>query len=1277
MRRVLGGWLVGPGNLEPAVVKLLGKECAVSARVFGKRWLVGLTVLGLAAGLLGAGPEGAWGAHGEDDDVDNEPVYSACVGAATESFGFEDTVGTFAEEAIDCIAHYGVTRGRSPTVYAPGESVLRWQMALFIARAAGPAGIVLESPAQDQGFTDIGGVSSSARDAINGLAKAGIMAGTSATTFSPDASVTRGSMAVLLDALVREARPGAGAFGEDADEFSDVRWDNPNVFNDVNTVSLSTYNAIGRIYELGITKGVGDHQYGPGRLVTRAQMAVFITRALAHTVARPAGVSIQAAKDGLKGVGDSAELLISVRDAGFEPVVDAAVDVFRATADEDAFRDDGTCAADNVTSLMGSGKCRIDVGDEQTDLSGDITALSLDGVTADTTVWAWTGDIGDSYDSDDTASGQVTVGYAKSANGILVTDNLAEGQTKLAFGETATVTIQVVDEDDAEVPESGHRVTVAQVVTAGDSTTSSSGTMSTDGDGKIVLEFNQTDPNTATGDTASVVVTLSDPPTGLPLRDEDGETFTTKTYAWGDEDPEPTHLVVEQRFESAEASDEGTGAEGSVTATLTDQFGDPIRGETIYFWSDDPAGLGEESEDTVLSRLRTTLAGESGSFYRRFHFTVLHNLVGEARYKRTTNRAGQATLSYSRDADTAVIETIRARLIRGEDDRTTVDREDPRDLLSEKLSFYWARELGDKETASGRILVKEVDARQVVFADEDGRVRMLTYDGNDQFRVDGTPRVLADFEKFLDETAAHVEVTFYSDDPGKVSSIGAQSEWPQVDLSAIPVPEATALNASALTNSFVHYAADGDTIVVGSYFENNYAGAVYVYDGVDDATPAKLTAPAPQPGTFTGDWTTTTWWNKPWSLNVPTAGGRFGWAVDIRGDTLIVSEPGRLSNRMLNHGNARDGRATDGAVYVYARNDSGGWDLDATLTVGGSTLRGGPAGFRGFVLGRSAVISGDEAHVAACAGNFMTAQKRIGGCFLFERPDQAGRDVAADGMWDDDDGAAAPRFEPAGDWVNTHQNRWSEGLAAERELAISRDGSTVVVGAATLSRVVDGARYIWAGAAFIFTEPDAGWSTQAYDPDATVYSPTSYWAELMGQSVTVSADGSTVAVSAHFRPNLMRRGSVLVYERPDQAGRPANDDWPDDLETPTAVLRSPDHPDAPADCLPAAGPVLGCNIGEIFGQWVDINDAGDRIVASRGFRTEGDLRGSVHLFTEPAGGWAAVTADDPASSVEYLGEKPGSVLGWRHNFNQATGRIYAAGSDPDAGNAIRIYEIAP
>ena len=1256
----------------------------MTARVLGKRLLTGLTALGLVAGLSGAGPVGVSGGHGDDPDVDFEPMYSACAGAAMEPFGFEDTVGSFAEESIDCIAHYGVTTGRSATVYAPAESVLRWQMALFLARAAGAAGIVLETPASDQGFTDVGGVSASARNAINGLARAGIMVGTSPTTFGPNLSVTRGSMAVLLDAFVREAQPGAGAFGG-ADKFSDVVSDNDNVFNDISGVSLGTNRAIGRIYELGITQGVGDHQFGPERLVTRAQMAVFIARALAHTAVRPAGVSVQAAKGSLQGAGDSVKLVVSVRDSGFQPVVDAYVDAFRASTAENAFRDDGSCAADKVTALVGSAECRIDVSDEQTDAAGDITLLSLTGVTAETTVWVWTGEIGDRFDSDETSAGRVTVDYARSANGLLISDNLATGQTYLRFGETVEVVIQAVGEDDKEAPESGHMVTIAQSLTAGASTMSSSSTRSTDGDGKITLRLTRTDPNTATGDSASLALTFSVPSDGLPLRDEDGDAVTAKTYTWTDEDPEPSILVLEQRFDFTEASDEGSGAGASITATLTDQYGGPLRGQRIHFWSDNPLGVGEQSEDALLPRLRNGIANSPDRWYKGVSFRVLHDLIGEARYTRTTNRSGEAVLSYSRDADTDAMETIRARLIRGEDDRTTTDGEDEADLLSEKLSFYWARELGDGEAAAGRILTRDKDDRRVVFADADGRVRMFTYDDNDQFFINGAPQIMADFQKFLDGTAAHVNVTSYADDPAAVSVLGALSEWPRLDLSAVPVPEADGLSIASFNEGNGHYAADGDTIAVGSYYENNYAGAVYVYDGPNDATPVKLTAPTPQPGTFTGSFADTAWWNKPWQLNIPTSGGWFGWQVDVRGDTLVVGEPGRLGNRMINkaNNNPQNGRATDGAVYVYTRDGDGGWELDATLTAEGSALGGGPMalthnGAQGFELGRAVVVSKDETYIAASAPKFMTAQKPIGGVFLFARPNQSGRNVAADGKWDDDNAAAAPRLEPSRDYVNNSGNRWHQELARDRELAISEDGSTVVVGGNFLKRTVasPAAEYEWAGGAFIFTEPDAGWGNQLYDPDAVLYSPTPFWSEKMGRSVAVSADGSTVAVSANFRPNMLRRGKALVYERPDQTSRSAGDDWDDAISTPTAVLRGPDHPDASSACRPG-GPVLGCNIGEVFGQWVDVSDDGGRILASRAYRTEGNLRGSLHLFTEPVGGWAAATADNPADSVEYLGAQPEAFLGWRSHFDQATGKIYAADVNPDADGALRLWRITP
>ena len=382
------------------------------ARVLGRVWLTGLLMLGLVAGLLETAPPVAMGMHGEEEDIDFAPLYSACVGVATESAVFEDTVGIEAEDAINCLSHYGITTGRSEWLYAPGESVLRWQMALFLARAALVAGVVLRNPAEDQDFTDIGAVSKEARNAINGLAHEGIMPGTSQTTFSPNASVTRGSMAVLLDAFLAKATPGIGAFGNMyagvEETYKDVKSDNFSVFNDLNanTVSLNMYDAIYRIYELGVTKGVGDHQFNPEGLVTRGQMALFITRALAHTVARPAGVSIQSDY----GAGSSnAPLIVSVRDVFLQPVADERVDLFLSTDLDNAFKSDGLCDTTKVTRVgdIGQRVCQIDTRDRTTDASGNLE-LSLQLIEGEVTVWAWTGNRDEKFDFDDTSVAQFT-----------------------------------------------------------------------------------------------------------------------------------------------------------------------------------------------------------------------------------------------------------------------------------------------------------------------------------------------------------------------------------------------------------------------------------------------------------------------------------------------------------------------------------------------------------------------------------------------------------------------------------------------------------------------------------------------------------------------------------------------------------------------------------------------------------------------------------------------------------------------------------------------------
>ena len=101
-----------------------------------------------------------------------------------------------------------------------------------------------------------------------------------------------------------------------------------------NRVSDSAASAL---YELGVAKGTGMGYFSPASTVSRGAMAAFITRALAHTSARPEGVTIQTDEPG--GV------IVSVRDANFHPVANAVVDVFSVRTGQGSMRPSTRTAA--------------------------------------------------------------------------------------------------------------------------------------------------------------------------------------------------------------------------------------------------------------------------------------------------------------------------------------------------------------------------------------------------------------------------------------------------------------------------------------------------------------------------------------------------------------------------------------------------------------------------------------------------------------------------------------------------------------------------------------------------------------------------------------------------------------------------------------------------------------------------------------------------------------------------------------------------------------------
>ncbi|MBK9559847.1 MAG: S-layer homology domain-containing protein [Candidatus Microthrix sp.] len=99
---------------------------------------------------------------------------------------------SFANTAISWLVEAGITTGTTPTTFSPNNKVTRAQMAVFLHRNAGEP-----APTGQQNFTDVP-TTSFANTAISWLVEAGITTGTTPTTFSPQANVTRAEMAVFL-----------------------------------------------------------------------------------------------------------------------------------------------------------------------------------------------------------------------------------------------------------------------------------------------------------------------------------------------------------------------------------------------------------------------------------------------------------------------------------------------------------------------------------------------------------------------------------------------------------------------------------------------------------------------------------------------------------------------------------------------------------------------------------------------------------------------------------------------------------------------------------------------------------------------------------------------------------------------------------------------------------------------------------------------------------------------------------------------------------------------
>jgi hypothetical protein len=171
---------------------------------------------------------------------------------------------------VETLLHHSVTGGCSSTLYCPGASLARQQLAVFVLAAR--EGSRFQPPActaplfsdvpPDSGFCPW----------IEELARRGVLGGCGGGRFCPADPVTRDEMAV---AIMKAIDPTAAPPPCTRPAFVDVPADHP------------ACPGIEELARRGVVAGCGQGRYCPAEATTRAQMAVFVSAAFGLSLYGP------------------------------------------------------------------------------------------------------------------------------------------------------------------------------------------------------------------------------------------------------------------------------------------------------------------------------------------------------------------------------------------------------------------------------------------------------------------------------------------------------------------------------------------------------------------------------------------------------------------------------------------------------------------------------------------------------------------------------------------------------------------------------------------------------------------------------------------------------------------------------------------------------------------------------------------------------------------------------------------------------------------------------
>ncbi|MBR4132474.1 MAG: S-layer homology domain-containing protein [Oscillospiraceae bacterium] len=190
------------------------------------------------------------------DDLD------AAVKALVEKpvFRFDDVqdASQYYYEPVYWAVEKGITTGSTPTTFNPGAGCTRAQVVTFLWRAAGKP----EPTSTTNPFEDVAADQYYYKAVLWAVEK-GITTGTSATTFRPDQTCTRGQIVTFLWRYSGQPEPESST----------------NPFVDV-PADQYYYKPVLWAVENGITKGTSADKFSPASTCTRAQIVTFLYRAM-------------------------------------------------------------------------------------------------------------------------------------------------------------------------------------------------------------------------------------------------------------------------------------------------------------------------------------------------------------------------------------------------------------------------------------------------------------------------------------------------------------------------------------------------------------------------------------------------------------------------------------------------------------------------------------------------------------------------------------------------------------------------------------------------------------------------------------------------------------------------------------------------------------------------------------------------------------------------------------------------------------------------------------